>query len=276
MEASLEVLDPIDFDPVEQGDGFRDRVGERRGRRQDRPSRAGRGGRHAALAGVGAVPATVGRCRPQCRCRPGRDGSRRVRVGRVRSRVRRTLASGRGRDRALARPVLGGIRRACVLRPCSTRSASIPSIRRRTPRWSTRRSRTPHRTASRRALSRFISNWVWMLPGELLDQVQVESQCATTYTLVTFDFEVNIVVAPGASAILGPVELTRFGVFHEPGVFVGVGDRYPWRHRHHACTPRSPTSITCWRPTAPSSRILPDDVTQELGPRSDFRCFEWW
>ena len=76
-------------------------------------------------------------------------------------------------------------------------------------------------------LSRFISNWVWMLPGELLDQVQVESQCATTYTFLTFDFEVNVVVAPGASAILGPAELTRLGVYHEPGVFVGSGNDIP-------------------------------------------------
>ena len=77
------------------------------------------------------------------------------------------------------------------------------------------------------SLSTFISTWVWMLPGELLDQVQVESQCATTYTLVTVDSEVHIVVAPGASAIWGPLELTRFGVFHEPGVFVGQGTDIP-------------------------------------------------
>jgi hypothetical protein len=72
-------------------------------------------------------------------------------------------------------------------------------------------------------LSSFVSAWVWMLPGELLDQVQIESQCATTYTFLTFNFEVNVVVAPGASTILGPVELTRLGVFHAPGVFVGAG-----------------------------------------------------
>ena len=77
------------------------------------------------------------------------------------------------------------------------------------------------------SLSTFISTWVWMLPGELLDQVQVESQCATTYTLVTVDSEVHIVVAPGASAIWGPLELTRFGVFREPGVFVGQGTDIP-------------------------------------------------
>ena len=76
-------------------------------------------------------------------------------------------------------------------------------------------------------LNRFISNWVWMLPGELLDQVQVESQCQRTYTFLTFDFEVNVAIAPGASAIWGPVDLARFGVYHEPGVFVGAGNDLP-------------------------------------------------
>jgi hypothetical protein len=77
------------------------------------------------------------------------------------------------------------------------------------------------------SLTSFISIWVWMLPGELLDQVQVESQCATTYTFLTFNWEVNVVVAPGASTILGPAELTKLGVYHEPGVFVGAGNDIP-------------------------------------------------
>jgi hypothetical protein len=63
-----------------------------------------------------------------------------------------------------------------------------------------------------------------MLPGELLDQVQVESTCERTYTLLTFDQEVNVAIAPGASAIWGPAQLTRFGVYHQPGVFVGAGN----------------------------------------------------
>ena len=87
-------------------------------------------------------------------------------------------------------------------------------------------------------LNRFISNWVWMLPGELLDQVQVESRCQRTYTFLTFDFEVNVAIAPGASTIWGPIELTRFGVYHQPNVFVGAGNDLPG-----ATTPCALTAI---------------------------------
>jgi hypothetical protein len=75
-------------------------------------------------------------------------------------------------------------------------------------------------------LNRFISNWVWTVSGDLLDQVQVQSDCVRTYTFLTFDFEVNIVVAPGASAIWGREELTRFGVYHQ-AIFVGSGNDVP-------------------------------------------------
>ena len=113
------------------------------------------------------------------------------------------------------------------------------------------------------SLSTFISTWVWMLPGELLDQVQVESTCATTYTLLTFDFEVNVVVAPGASAIWGPVELTRLGVYHEPGVFVSRGPTFRSHHtmRVHVDRRHRLPAGGRWHPRPGS---LPDDVTQEL------------
>lgn len=73
----------------------------------------------------------------------------------------------------------------------------------------------------------FISTWVWETSGSRLDQVQVESGCAATYTFVTLDFEVNVVVAPGASAIWGPAELTLFGKFLEPSVHVAQGTDIP-------------------------------------------------
>jgi hypothetical protein len=73
----------------------------------------------------------------------------------------------------------------------------------------------------------FISTQVWVVSRERLQTVQIESGCESTYTFATLDFEVNFVVAPGASAIWGPSELRSFGKFHEPSVHVAQGTDIP-------------------------------------------------
>ncbi len=90
---------------------------------------------------------------------------------------------------------------------------------------------TPFSSSSTNCLEQsgttFISTAQWVVSGERLQRVRVESDCLATYTFVTLDFEVNFVVAPGASAIWGPSELRLFGKFHEPSVHVAQGTDIP-------------------------------------------------
>ena len=107
VDASLDVLDPIDFDPVEQGT---DLVSVWVNAAAD--VKIARHARVEAVHGTLLLPVWTRCQRPWVVAGLSVDvsqesGSGGSAFGRSRSRLRRTLASGRGSDRALARPVPG-------------------------------------------------------------------------------------------------------------------------------------------------------------------------